>query len=1081
MKSLFRVLPVLLCVLSMTNAQPQLSVSIHVPTLTVNPNGEEYAPMPLPVQATIYNTGNVASAQLSARISFVADLALDPSENGAIIKVPLPSAVPANDSAKVEWLLYHPPAFATKNYRIRIWLLTSAVDSFETQKLFTLPAMAPPDFKFTLGPIPRLEVRADSLGYQVNPFTINLRLANQGGTTIDTVSVKLHLPEDYILEPTTQANPYNVPIPMPAPTAGNPRIDILWTLRYYGSTIVPRTDTLRIVAKGKDIAGNWREEDTLIILQVDGLSPAVETTLPGSNSLQYDAATIYTPKPYRFAARIENIGEQWAQLVSVKAMIEGEGVALLDAALRPAGPSLLPGTVIDFTWDISVERRATARQFTATVELTDLNGRKRAVTTAIQVPGKPYFLTVEGFTAPDTVAVNAEGTNFLSADIPLRYSIGNRTWYNSTVQQIRVQSQGTGIKAPPFHDYQPQVALAPDQVSAPFDDAFAVEGQVQGRLLNFHILAISDRGDTARGTRPVFVPGLRPVLSMHRWGTDELRYDRVNNYAPNPFYEEYVLRNEGYVAVRVDSLRLTYNADGVSTPEPPYLNIGLMLNPGDSVVTRWNFLAYKRDTDREINMSVSAWTSGEQHLTLDHTVRIPGLYPVPELTLSGDDTLAYDPVRVYSPNPFTKKLIVRNIGTDDLICDSIIISFSDARVTLLDAPAWNVGAMLEVDSTLEVTWQFAAQERDASLLLPITATLHHSRGVQQASGTVFIPALLPGLEVTFLGDSFLTMNTETVYAPDPFTKTVRVANNGTGTLRLDSIRLKSSDPDIRFVEERTQHVNGELQPGQASSVSWHGSSGPRYIQGNVLLEFDIHHSGGEVLPAGTSISIPGRAHSFEVTDIELPAQMVLGAGGYTYASEGFALRFRALNDCWAKSLFTRAVVEVNTDDGLTRVGPGGDFLPNEVLDANAVSGVLVDSFLIAPRTVERFLSLEITVYDGFMRSGSANASIYVPAVIATSVNNIHPADDFRIASVYPMPAKAGKDASVTVSMEGLRGGEVALELYDMLGRRVTGMQSTYESSRTFSLRLPLGNATGGTYILRAMSGGRQQSRLLQIR
>ncbi len=1081
MKSLFRVLPVLLCVLSMANAQPQLSVSIHIPTLTVNPNGEEYAPMPLPVQATIYNTGNVASAQLSARISFVADLALDPSENGAIIKIPLPSAVPANDSAKVEWLLYHPPAFAAKNYRIRIWLLTSAVDSFETQKLFTLPAMAPPDFKFTLGPIPRLEVRADSLGYQVNPFTINLRLANQGGTTIDTVSVKLHLPENYILEPSTQANPYNVPIPMPAPTAGNPRIDILWTVRYYGSTILPRTDTLRIVAKGVDIAGNWREEDTLIILHVDGLSPAVETTLPGGNSLQYDAATIYTPQPYRLTARIENIGEQWAQLVSAKAIVDGEGVTLIDAALKPVGYSLLPGTIINFNWDISVERRASARQFNVTVEVTDLNGRIRAVTKPILVPGKPYFLTVEGFTAPDTLALNAEGTNFLTPDIPLRYSIGNRTWYNSTVQHIRVQSQGTGIKAPPFHDSQPQTALLPDQVSAPFDDVFTVEGQIQGRLLNFHVVAVSERGDTARGTRPVFVPGLRPVLSMHRWGTDELRYDRVNSYTPNPFYEEYVLRNEGHVAVRVDSLRLSYNADGVSTPEPLYLNVGWMLNPGDSLLTRWNFLAYKRDTDRDINMSVSAWTSGEQHLTLDHTVRIPGLYPVPELTLEGDDTLAYDPVYVYTPNPFTRKLIVRNIGTDDLICDSIIVSFSDDRVTLLDSPVWNTGAILEVDSALEVTWQFTAQERDASVLLPITATLHHSRGIQQASGTVFIPALLPGLDVTFLGDAFLTMDTETVYAPDPFTKTVRVTNNGTGTLRLDSIRLKSSDPDVRFIEERTQYVNGELQPGQASSVSWHGRSGPRYIQGSVLLEFDIHHSGGEVLPAGTSISIPGRAHAFEVTDIDLPTQMVLGAGGYTYTSEGFALRFRALNDCWAKSLFTRAVVELNTDDGVTRVGPGGDFLPNEILDANAASGMLVDSFLIAPRTVERFLSLEITVYDGFMRSGSATASIYVPPVIATSVNSTRHADDFRISAVYPMPAKTGKDATVTVSMEGLRGGTVLLELYDLLGRRVSGTQSMIGSSGTSSMRLSLGNAAGGTYMLRAMSGGRQQSRLLQIR
>jgi hypothetical protein len=1080
MKSLIRFLPAMLIVLTVVNAQPQLSVSIHIPALSVDPGGESYSPMPLPVQATIYNTGNVASAQLSARISFTADLALDASEQGAVIKIPSPSAVAPNDSAKVEWLLYHPPSFAAKNYRIRIWLLTSAVDSFETQKLFTLPAMAPPDFKFSLGPIPTLQVRQDSLGYEMNPFTLALRLANQGGTTIETVSVHLHLPQDYILEPTTQANPYNVPIPMPPPTAGNPRIDVLWNVRYYGATMQARSDTFRIVAKGKDIAGNWREEDTLFIVHVAGMSPALDCTLPGANALLYDATSIYSPQPYRLTARIENIGEQWAQLLGFKAMLSGDGVTLIDAAVKPAGPSLLPGTVATLTWDVAVERRAAARQFTAMVEVTDLDGRKRLVEKVIQIPGKPYHLTVENLTASDTLSLNAEGTNFLTPDIPIRYSIGNRTWYNSSVQFVKVQTQGIGIKAPPFHEHQPMTALAPDEVSATREDVFTVEGQVQGRIVNFHVLAVSDRGDTARGTRPVFVPGLRPVLTLHRNGTDALRYDRVNDYAPNPFYQEYVLCNIGHVAVRVDSLRLAYTADGVSTPDPLFRSVGWNLNPGDSLVTRWNFLAYKRDTDRELDFEVSAWTSGEQHLTLAHTLSIPGLYPVPELVFTGDDTLAYDPVHVYSPNPFTRTLTVRNIGTDDLRCDSVRVSFVDDRVILNGSALWKTGAILEADSALELSWSFTALERDVSVRLPITATLYHGRGSNELTGEVYIPALTPGLDVSFTGDSFLSMEAENVYTPSPFARGVRVTNNGTGMLRLDSIRLKSNDPDIRFDEAPTQHINQELQAGHSATATWHGRSGPRFVSGNVLLEFDIHHSGGEVLPTATDISIPGRANYFNVVDVNVPAQLALDQSGYGYRSEGFALRFRAHNDCWAKTVFTRANISANVQDGITRIAAAGDIQPNELLAPTATSQLVVDSFVVLPRTTERFVTLDITVYDGFMRKGTAKATVYIPAALATSVSNLAARSEFRIASLYPMPVHAGEGAELSVVLEGVRGGILTLELTDVLGRVVS--RGNYDGGEGASVyRLHPGGVARGTYLLRATNGSRSSMRLLQLR
>jgi hypothetical protein len=1080
MKILYSALCVMFCLLSLANAQPQLSVTIHIPSISVDASGMTYAPMPLPVRATIHNTGSTASGTLSARISFTDDLKLDSTEAGAIIKLPVPNSVPAQDSAHVEWLLQHAPSFSTKNYRIRIWLLVSPVDSFETQKLLILPAMSPPEFRFTLGPTPQLQVRPDSLGYMQNPFSIDVRIANQGGTPIETVSLQMLLPPDYILDPDTQKNPYNVPVTLPPPTAGNPRVEVNWRIRYYGATIHPRTDTLRIVARGRDITGAWHEKDSIIILQVDGLSPAISATLPGIAALEYDAVSIYKPSPYRLTLGIQNIGEQWAQIQHVKATLSGEGVSLLDAALKPVLTSLLPGNLVSLHWDAAVERRSSPRQFTCTVELTDLDGRIHVVSNAVQVPGKAYHLMVEQFTTPDTLAVNAEGTDFISPVLAVNYRLANRTWYNSNLQYIKVQSQGSGIKAPPFHEHQPGLALAPDQASAMFNDDFSIEGQLSDRLLTFSVTATSDRGDTARAIRQVFVPGLRPVLDLQRRGVDELRYDRVNDYVPNPFFQEYVLRNDGHVAVRVDSFRLSYGSDGLTAAEPSVRTVGWMLHPGDTLAMRWNFLAEKRDIDRDIRIQLEAWTSGEQHESLEHLLHIPGLYPLPELVHDGDDTLSYDPVSTYSPNPFTRVLTVRNIGTDVLRCDSISISYSDDRVIALDPLLWSDGAVLEPDSALIVSWRFEAVERDVSVLLPMTATLYHATGSTQAAARVFIPALHPGLDVTFSGDGFLSLDTGTVYAPNPFVKTVTITNNGTGSLRVDSIRLKSNDPHLTFDEARIQPVHATLMPGQSSSTSWHGRSGPRYLTGTALLEFDIHHSGGEILPVATDINIPGRANSFDVTGVKLPARLHVAADGTGYEEQGFALRFRAFNNCWARSVFTHATVQLNIDDGIRRVSGSGLFSPNESMAANDSSGILIDSFIVEARSHERFLTFDITVFDGFMRSGSAGATIFLPPIAVTTIPSPAHTQRFRIAAMYPVPLNSSENARLTIHISGASAGMLTLDVFDVLGRLVhEHRQYTFEGESGFSLHP--GALPPGVYVLRAMNGTAQHTSMLHVR
>jgi len=1026
----------------------------------------------------VYNTGTSASNSLQARIHFVPDLALAPEEHSVTIKVPTPAVVASQDSAVVTWLLHHPPTFSQKNYRIYLWLKTSAVDSFETQKLLMLPAMTAPDFRLVPRHDMHLVVKPDSSGYANNPFPVYARLANHGGSALDDVSLQLYLPPDYILEPDIQANPYHVPFPLPRAAPGAPRLDIEWTVRYLGASIFPRSDTMRLVARGRDITGKWREKHAQVLVEVDGLSPEFEITVLAPQAIDFDASSIYSPQPVRVTARCTNIGEQYADLPTASLSLSGEGVSTTDPLQRPIVSSLRPGGTVELHWDVVTERRATPRSMGATVEITDADGRRRSTRADVHIPGQEYRLVLETISLPDTIALNAEGTDFLYQDILLRYSIENRTWYTNTLNAVRVQAHGPGIAAPVVREYQPELPLSPGETSAVLTDTFRVHGQVQGRNLTFQLLAISDRGDTAHVLRPVYVPGLRPQLRLDRRGVDELVHDRVLGYLPNPFYQEYILRNIGYVSVRVDSLRMSVDDDGLVIAEPLLRPIGWMLNPGDSLIVRWNMQAQKRTYPRTVAMSVSAWTSGEQEVEHVHSVSIPGLSPIPELSVGGDDTLSWDPVTVYTPNPFRKTLEVRNIGTDMLQCDSARLQFRDDMVVLLDPASWISGESLAPDSGMVISWRLQAEEREMSVLLPVTVTLYHDGEEESTvSGSVYIPGLTPGLHAVVLGDMQLSMDSESVYIPNPFVKTVRITNSGTGTLMLDSIRLRTVDTDLYFDENHIRHINSTLASSQMLDVHWHGRSAPRFSASYVLIEFDVYHGGGEVLSLASDIFIPGRAHSFDVVDIDHPAAMQVNSAGDAYTEQGFSIRYRARNNSWAYCTFSHAAAKVAGVSGVELVTTPREHHPNEVLASQAVSQVLIDTFVVSHSLTERLCQIDITVYDNFMRSGVSSAKIFLPSVSTTDVFGIPVAKKFGIAGVYPNPFRRGSAAEVFIALEGGVDAVVEVELFDLFGRRVA-WTTVLTAQRIVPVMVE--DIAAGVYLVRARQGKWQSSSMLQV-
>ncbi|MBR9978280.1 MAG: T9SS type A sorting domain-containing protein [Bacteroidetes bacterium] len=1013
-------------------AQPSLQVSIHIPTISVDPAAESYLPDPIPVTVTIYNTGTVASQSLSARISFPPDLQLDDSEQHAMIKAPQPAVVQPNDSVKVTWMLTHPVSFTTTNYRVRIWLTHTPADSFETQKLFILPPMEPPDFKLAFITLPKLTVRPDSLGYDNNPFSVFFRLVNQGGTSMDSVQVHLHLPEDYILDPMTQNNPLVYDQVMPPPQVGMPRIEMEWLVRYVGATIHPREDTLHLVATGRDALGGLVRKDTTLLVQVEGISPRYTLRYLDPGAMQYDAQAIYSPQPYPLRLRIENISEQWIDLSTVALTVNGEGVTTADP-LQETIPMIPAGGHIEYQWRMHAERRSVPRQFTAMAEVADLHGRRESAIRTVSVPGQPFALNLEHIQLPDTLHTNAEGTALLNTTIPISFMLRNDTWYNNTVTHSRIHGTGMGILPPPFKERQHAFDLTPGAISQAIEDTFFVQEMIDDRVVTIQITAVSDREDTARSSRSVFVPGLRPLLRMLHSGPERILADGMGGYVPNPMGHEYVLHNDGNVELRIDSVVLRYHMDGVSTPEALRRDYGWFLRPGDSLLTRWNFSVYERDSSRVIPMHVTAYLSGRFEADISNHLYIDALAPEVDAIVSGPDTLAIDPDALYAPNPFVKQLRIRNTGNADLHVDRVQLAVADPLIDALDPLEWTDGRLLPPDSAMTLSWRLEAREHAQATDAEMIFTVYHSGGTGEAVvSTVHIPARVPGLEARISGDAQLLFDETTVYHPSPFLKRVQLRNTGTADLLVDSVIVSWTDPQLRSVEPALRVLNSVIAPGREQIEEWHFHASPHASSGYVTVRFTIYHDGGNALPLTTDVFIPGQPYAVHLRDVVIPDRVTSRTDGQGYEPNPVVVHYQVENDTWFDLVLGSVRVEA-TGEGVQLLSPQPR--PGEIrLLAGHSSSRLYDSLFVLPASMERSIRVTVSVEAAYGMHDEHHADIYIPVSTTHVADGRERPQNFVLHGIYPNPVSLATAQRMYLDMESVSSLQVSL--HDRLGRRI---------------------------------------------
>ncbi len=1044
------------------HSQPQLSLAIDIPPVTVDVSAEDYAPRPLPVTATIFNTGSNATASLTARIRLVDGLSLDSAEQSAVIKTPAPAIIPAGDSAKVTWNIRIAPAYSITNYRVYVWLKYGASDSLLQTALLTVPAMDPPNLQPLPTSVSALSLRQDSLGYQPNPFDVNVRFSNTGGTTADSVSLELLLPADYELDPSSQDNPVVWSQPFAPRAAGGPREYITWKVRYTGATRAQRFDTLRLLASGKNGAGEWMSFGAELPLTVEGMVPAYDISFIDPGVMQLDTGTIYRPYPYRLTMRLTNDSEQWTQLSAAELELFGDGITAIDPLMQTL-PSLAPQSYLEVTWELEAERRPAPRQVAGEVTVADAEGKMKKGVQVIAIPGQPYALTIQNVTAPDSLARNAEGTALLTRAVPLAFAVRNDTWYNSRISGARVSTQGTGIEGPTQRAHAPDVLLQPGAATQALRDTFYVETALEDRVIGFRIEAVSDRGDTARAMHTVRVPGVQPLLELTRSGPDRLDYVPGTGYDPNPFAQVYTLRNLGSVAVRVDSIVLSYHNDGVATPQPLRRDIGWMLEPGDSLVTRWDFAASVRDTLRRLPFTARAYFAREHQVLSAHMLEIPALAPVIEATVSGPDTLAYDPDSVYDPNPFTRTLRIRNGGTAPLLLDSIVLRYDDALVSLLTDASWTTGATVDPDSMIALDWTMQAEAHETEKDLALVFTVHHGGGKQQdITARVYIPALRPGLEVIVIGNEQLLLDEDDIYRPDPFTKTVRVENTGTADLQLDSVSVAFTDPLLHVQEGRVQMLDETVGAGQQRDVIWHFHADPHASQGYVLIDFTLYHSGGESLLIRGKIFVPGEPFTFALTDVHMANRLEPRQDGQGYENNPVVLTYVVDNSAWFSTVFTRA--EVTLEGEGAQMLTQQPSLPGVTLAARERSPVVRDSFFVLPASFDRTIRVLLTV-DGGNRglSDRDTLSLFVPRITTTDAQDAPHAGAFGIEALYPNPLRAG--SSVRLHLRVRSASPFRWDIIDLLGRSIRSAHHARPVAGEI-IRIDAGGLRQGRYLLR---------------
>ena len=816
-----RLLPVLI-VLSLAPlvARAQVTLRIDAPELSFNKLLFRYEPYPVQVTVVVKNNGNTATQAATARIEIIPPFSFDASEMSVTIKQLLPSVVAAHDSAKATWLLLQPPQLSSLLQRVVFWVKFGATDSSMVGRNILIPAAGPPLLSTSLSGISDLHVRADSLGYDGNPFTVYAGLINSGETRADSVRLQLQLPADFVLDPASQQNPVTYAQYPPAPIT-DPHYSLPFTVRYTGCTRVPRSDSLVVLVTGRNIAGAPVSTRSSKPIMVDGIAPAYTLFVDAPDALQYDTATTYAPNPMTATAVVKNIGEQTELLPTIALDIAGDGASARQVLTRSIG-ALAPQETKSVSWDVDVARSAAPRTLVFSATVTDGDQLARMAAKNVRVPGKPFALEITDVRAPDSIPTNAERTAYTVAFFDVSFRVRNGFWKNVRVLRTRITPIGTGVSPGGPVEEQPDSFLKPDETSTVYTGNFRIIGGYGAHTVTFELLAISSEGDTAVTRVAVFFPLLIPRVSIMRSGLDSLAIDAGSmTYSPNPFEQRFVVRNDGSAPIALDSLTVDASGDGIARNGTRTFIFATSLPPLQSTQAQaWTFAAEKRATAREVRIAYTAWFNKIERVTDTAAVFIPGMEAKLDFALHALPSVDFDSIEIYQPTHITAAAIARNAGP---------VAFRVDSIRFLPAAPWGpvpvaaqkVDVLLQPGDTLRVTWpaEFVPTMLADTLRCRFLATVFYdSSRSRTAEQQLAIPGRPTSLQIELLPKpSDLTLRPDGKdYNENPLATAFRVYNDSWVLQTLTKTEFTMSGSGVHARTPLTRSPAALLSPSRSS-------------------------------------------------------------------------------------------------------------------------------------------------------------------------------------------------------------------------------------------------------------------------
>ncbi|MFA6234886.1 MAG: T9SS type A sorting domain-containing protein [Bacteroidota bacterium] len=351
-----------------------------------------YVPSPFEAKLRLYNTGTVPSTNGSCEISIDTTVFRLISPTSARVSIP---DIPASDYLDVTWQLVPLPTVTVDSSLVTITARFgnhSTIDcAIRAGFLQSEPVLAA-----TCAAPDTLRPDTVSMGYQPNPFVVELSCQNIGTDTAYNVSGTITFPPGLTLEPPTQQLTQQLSTTALAPyVAGQPIPKLSWTLRWNKREAQDSDLTILTLVDGVTRTGApITTAHSVCRVAVMGLRSESSCSISMPDSLTLNpAATAVVPNPVPVRYGVRNTGFADLTLARVRIYFPADGLTL-----NPASPNGLdeqvqvlvhPGDSTTFDWLIDVQNRSTTRDPLIQIVHVDVEGNPGTCESWLHIPAVP--------------------------------------------------------------------------------------------------------------------------------------------------------------------------------------------------------------------------------------------------------------------------------------------------------------------------------------------------------------------------------------------------------------------------------------------------------------------------------------------------------------------------------------------------------------------------------------------------------------------------------------------------------------------------------------------------------------------